>query len=307
MATRVLITGANGLLGRALMRAMAGEETLGTALGRARGGLRKVDLTDRAALEACFEDSRPEIVIHSAAVRRPDVCENDRDLTFQVNVRATGWVAELARACGAWVITLSTDYVFDGTSPPYAVDAEPNPVNIYGRSKLDGEEALRGRMPHGAVLRVPILYGPVERLDESAVTIIAEQVIRGIPGKIDDWAIRYPTHVDDVAAACRRLAEAWRDGAVDARRGGVFHFSGREPMTKADMARVIADVLGADASHLEPDANPPAGAPRPKNCQLDCSRLDALLSPRRTGFCEGIAAVLAEQKARLPHGKSRRV
>ena len=294
MAMKVLITGASGLLGRPLMRAFEGEEVLGTALGRARGGLRKVDLTDRAAVEACFDEFQPEIVVHSAAIRRPDVCQNDPDLTRQVNVRATAWIAELAAARSAWVIYLSTDYVFDGTSPPYAVDAQPNPVNTYGQSKLDGERALLERMPHGAVLRVPILYGPVERLDESAVTIIAEQIVSGRPGTIDDWATRHPTHVDDVAAACRQLVDAWRDGAPDARRGGVFHFSGREPMTKADMAHVIADILGVDASHLEPDAAPPPGTPRPKNCHLDCSRLDSLVAPKRTSYREGIAAVLAE-------------
>ncbi len=293
MAMKVLITGASGLLGRALMKAFEGEEALGLALSRAAGPLKKVDLTDRGALEECIGSFRPEVIVHSAAIRKPDICQNDPELTRLINVGATEWIAEAADECGAWVLYLSTDYVFDGTAPPYDIGDEPNPVNVYGKTKLEGERALLGRSPHCAVLRVPILYGPVESLGESAITIIAEQVLSKESAGIDAWATRYPTHVEDVARVCLSLAMAWRDGNEEVRRGGIFHFSGDEPMTKADMARVIGEVLGADASHLEPDTSGPSGAPRPRNCRLDCSRIERLFEPKRTPFRQGVAEVLA--------------
>ena len=293
MAMRVLITGASGLLGRPLMKAFEGEDVLGLALSRADASLKRVDLTDRDALAECVESFGPDVIIHSAAIRRPDICQNDPGLTRRVNVDSTRWVAELARARDAWVLYFSTDYVFDGTAAPYDTGDAPNPLNIYGQSKLDGERALLELLPHSAVLRVPILYGQVEDSDESPVTIIAEQVLAKDEAPIDAWATRYPTHVQDVAQVCLSLAKAWRDGDEDVRRGGTFHFSGDEPMTKADMARVIGEVLGVGASHLRPDANRPPGAPRPKNCHLDCSRIDRLFQPRRTPFRQAMAEILA--------------
>ena len=292
---RVLITGASGLLGRPLMKAFEGQDVLGLALSRAARPLKRVDLTDCDALAECVESFGPDVIIHSAAIRRPDICQNDPGLTRRVNVDATRRVAELARRQGAWVLYFSTDYVFDGTAAPYDIGDEPNPLNIYGQSKLDGERALLELLGHSAVLRVPILYGQVENNDESPATIIAEQVRSKQPGPIDAWATRYPTHVEDVALVCRSLARAWQNGNEDVRRGGIFHFSGAEPMTKADMARVIGEVLGVDASHLHPDANRPAGAPRPKNCQLDCSRIGRLFQPRRTPFRRAIAEILSQR------------
>lgn len=293
MAMRVLITGASGLLGRPLMKAFEGEDVLGLALSRAVGALKKVDLTDRDGLAECVESFGPNVIIHSAAIRRPDICQNDPELTRRVNVDATRWVAEMAQARDAWMLYFSTDYVFDGTAAPYDIGDAPNPLNTYAQSKVDGERAVLELLPHSAVLRVPILYGQVQDSDESPVTIIAEQVLSKAPGPIDAWATRYPTHVEDVALVCRSLAGAWRDGDEDVRRGGIFHFAGDEPMTKADMARVIGEVLDVDTSHLHPDANRPPGAPRPKNCHLDCSRIDRLFQPRRTPFRQAMAEILA--------------
>jgi len=297
---KVLITGASGLLGRPLMKAFEGAEVLGLALSRAGGALKRVDITDRDAVDEAVRTFGPDVIVHSAAMRKPDICQNDQALTYRINVDATARIAESARACGAWVLYLSTDYVFDGTAPPYDVDDAPNPLNVYAKSKLGGERALLDRMPHCAVLRVPILYGPVEELAESAVTVIAEQVLSKAQSTIDAWAVRYPTHVEDVARACLLLARAWSDGSEEVRRGGVFHFSGDEPMTKSDMARVIGEILGVATSHVAADAAGPGGTPRPRNCHLNCSRIEQLFELRKTPFRGGMAKILAPHAGRRP-------
>jgi dTDP-4-dehydrorhamnose reductase len=291
---KVIVTGASGLLGRAIMKAFAQEDVLGLALSRTGESLSRLDLTDRVAINDCVGEFSPDVVIHSAAIRKPDICENDPDLTHRLNVDSTRWIAEAAKECGAWVLYISTDYVFDGTAPPYSIDARPNPLNIYGQSKLDGEKALLEVSPDNGVLRVPILYGPVEYMDESAITVIARQVSSGNQSQIDHWATRYPTHVDDVASACLGLTQAWIEENEQVRRGGIFHFSGDEPMTKADMAAVIGEVLGLDTSHLEPSSSPPPGAPRPRDCCLDCSRIEGLFDVTRTPFEDGIREILAD-------------
>lgn len=136
-----------------------------------------------------------------------------------------------AAACGAFFLYISTDYVFDGRNPPYGEDDAPNPLNVYGRSKVEGErETLRhcpGKslvsaftcelshhrpsVPGAVVLRVPVLFGEVETVSESAVTCLWLRVQEATEGStLDHCQQRFPTDTRDVAAVCRRLSERAR-------------------------------------------------------------------------------------------------
>ena len=174
MNKRVLITGASGLLGRAIVKEFTqsenGWEVLGLAYSRAKGALRKVDLKSKDEVDSVVEEFKPSIVIHSAAERRPDVVEKKEEETKMLNVDATRTIAEASAKANAFFLYISTDYVFDGTNPPYKPTDKPNPLNKYGQSKLDGENVTLEFLPRSGVLRVPILYGPVEHIHESAVT-----------------------------------------------------------------------------------------------------------------------------------------
>ena len=296
---KILVTGASGLLGRSLMtelEPLAGPDALiGTAHSRLKPPLKKLDLTDEAAVRAAFAEWSPELVVHSAAERRPDVVDGDPASAEKLNVDATRLVAELAAAHGARFIYLSTDYVFDGTQPPYAIDARTGPLNAYGRMKLAGEDAVRAAYASRgdkdfALLRIPILYGRVETLAESPITEIAAKVLEGRPFKAEDWAARYPAHVDDVARALALIAEHLMQGGPDF--GCVYHFASGEQYTKYGMALVIAEILGADAGLITPDPNPPAGAPRPKDCRLDASRLATLGFVPKVRLVDGLREAL---------------
>ncbi len=288
---KVMITGATGLLGRSLMSELSSSDSLdviGTGLRRARGAIHSLDLRDSGAVKQFVESQSPAVILHAAAERRPDVSENDPDATHSLNVEATETIVEVARTVGAWVIYISTDYVFDGSSPPYRPDAAPNPLNFYGKSKLAGEEVVRGRGGH-CVLRVPVLFGPVESLNESAVTTIAIQLLAGGEVKLDHWATRYPTSTDDVAFVCRQLVERRRE---EPDLAGTFHWSGDEALTKYEMARAIAEAWALDV-RLIAESSPPVGAPRPRNSQLDCSDLERIGVGRRTPFKTSLSASLA--------------
>lgn len=116
MMSKVLVTGITGLLGRALRTELpTGDiEVVGTGLTRAQGDVRRLDLLDTASVEELFAAEKPDVVIHAAAERRPDVSQADPDGTRQLNIDATGTVADAAKKVGTWVLYLSTDYVFDG-------------------------------------------------------------------------------------------------------------------------------------------------------------------------------------------------
>ena len=199
---KAIVTGASGLLGRAILKTFETDpewEVTGLAKTRARGRLICHDLLDAVATGELLRRERPAVVIHSAAERKPDLCEGQPELTHALNVTATATLCKAAREAGAWVLFISTDYVFDGSRPPYLPTDTPHPLNAYGESKLGGEEATLRAHPGNAALRVPILYGEVERLEESAVTAIACSLLDSAPAKMDHWAVRRPTLVDDVA------------------------------------------------------------------------------------------------------------
>lgn len=294
---KILLTGASGLLGRSLMNSLAplaglSSNLIGTAHSRLSPGLCQIDLTDETAVRQAFAQWKPDLVMHAAAERRPDRVDRDPDAAQKLNVGTTALLAELSAAQGAHFIYISTDYVFDGRSPPYSVDAQPNPLNAYGHMKLAGEDAVRQAYAstndtHSAIVRIPILYGRVETLSESPVTEIAEKLLSNKTIEAEDWATRYPAHADDVARAIALIA-AQLVCPDDLSAGGIYHFAGHQAMTKYGMACVIAQALNLDPALIQPDPNPPPGAPRPKDCRLDPSRLEALGFTPRIAFSEGV-------------------
>ena len=287
MRQKVLITGASGLLGREVHKAVAREgDVEGWAFSRA-DGLRRVDLLDPEATERAFRAWGPDVVVHCAAERRPDVMERRPEQSKALNIDATARLAELCADSGALFLFLSTDYVFDGTSPPYGEEAGTAPLNLYGQSKVDGEAVVRQKARRHCILRVPILYGPAEDLGESAVTTLVRQLKEkpGTEKAFDDGAVRYPTHTSDVAAGIAFLARQGYEGTI--------HCSAEEPFTKFGMAVIMAEVLGLDGALLYPDPTPPTGAKRPLNAHLNNTRLRRLGFRTYRPFREGIREVLS--------------
>ncbi|WP_019832290.1 dTDP-4-dehydrorhamnose reductase [Sphingomonas sp. PR090111-T3T-6A] len=150
---KALITGGNGQLGHALRGCVPGGVTV---IDR---DVEHLDITDRAAVRVALEEVRPDVLFNCAAYTAVDRAESEEEAAHRVNATAVGILAEEARAVGARLVHVSTDFVFDGTaSRPYAPDAQPNPLSVYGRTKLEGER-LAGE---GAlIVRTAWVYGPV--------------------------------------------------------------------------------------------------------------------------------------------------
>ena len=296
---KVAVIGASGLLGRALVDELAPQadwEVVSTAFRRA-GPPHTValDIRDEQAVRQFIEREAPDALVIAAAERRPDVCEHDPALARALNVDAVRTLAAAAEQRGAWVLSISTDYVFDGTHPPYRYDALPSPLNAYGRSKLEGERALTETTGLGCVLRLPLLYGPILDWAESAVTSLVPAVAASASDSpdvtaavMDAWAIRYPTFTPDVAFVIRQMLE--RHARGEAIRG-IVQWSGDEPMTKYEIAIRLAAALQLEA-RLTPQHTPTDATPRPHNCHLDSDRLETLGIGRRTPFDTAIRQVL---------------
>ena len=291
MAKKVLVTGASGLLGREIFKCFSAAkwEILGLAYSRAKDDLKKVDLCNRMEVESVLEEFEPKVVIHAAAERRPDVVDKQTDMAVAVNVGATEILADLCSKKNIYLLYISTDYVFDGSNPPYAPDAPTNPLNTYGLTKRDGETMVLKHSGFG-VLRVPVLYGPVEYLGESAVTTLFSAVMDSKnTTKMSNHEQRYPTHVTNCAQVCLGLAEK-QVSSGDA--AGIWHYSGTEVFTKYTIGLAMAKLFNLSADHLIPVLGPSGGAPRPYDCHLDGSATTNMFPISYIPFRDGIKNLL---------------
>ncbi len=285
---KIMISGATGLLGRALLKELSKEhDTVGLGFSRAQPPILKVDLFDKEALQQVFSEHTPEFFIHSAAERNPDKFDNDPESSIKLNCAVTEQIARCCEQFGCKLIFISTDYVFDGRNPPYAEDAATSPLNLYGESKARSEAMLLKDYPSAAIARIPVLYGEVNALKESAVTIIAEQLIKGVRA-FDHDSLRFPTNTADIAYVLRQAIEV-----IGKELSGVYHISAQEMMTKLEMAKTMAPALNIDSATLvaaEIDEN---AAPRPKDCALKDTRLCAKGIEIDSRFSDAINTVLA--------------
>ncbi|PPR01232.1 hypothetical protein CVT24_005996 [Panaeolus cyanescens] len=267
---KVAITGASGVLGSAVYEAFknANFDVVGFAHSRTGPGLEKLDLTDPQGVEQTLSRIRPNWLIHCAAERRPDVAEKDPEGAQRLNAEVPGLLAELSKKLKYRLVYISTDYVFDGTSPPYTPSSATNPLQLYGKSKRDGELAVLG--VDGAdvvILRVPVLYGPAPQNSDSAINILLDVVQdqSGKTYKMDHYATRYPTNVVDIAKFLVRLT------GLKKPLPPILHYSSDEPFTKYEICLTFAKILGLPHAHIIPDAEPPTGAgatTRPRDCHL---------------------------------------
>jgi len=281
---KILITGASGLLGRQLYKTLleADFEVTGLYFTRKCLGLVQHDLTDMESTQQLIKRIRPDLVVHSAAQRFPDKIETDPERSKNLNVSATETLTQVTEEIGGRLIYISTDYVFDGEKAPYSFDAETNPTNKYGQLKLDGENAVKRVRSH-IILRVPILYGEIEDLQESALTCLLNTVRDGKKCKVSSYEVRCPAHTKDVANIVLDLAK--RLPNVE---GGVYQWSGLEKMSKWDIVTMIGKELNFSVDHVEEVITATVAAvPRPRDVEMDRSRLTDLGIRHHTDFKTG--------------------
>jgi len=200
----------------------------------------------------------------------------------------TDFLSKLCTELSAWFLFISTDYVFDGKNPPYATNAETNPLNTYGKMKREAELIIWKNQHDAGILRVPVLYGPVENLEESAVTILLKSILsKESEVQIDNLQIRYPTNVNDVTNACFGLAQRKLEHCG---LYGTWHLCGPDKFTKYEMAIEIAKILELPYDHLKPSFVP--NPKIPLNAQLNCIAIEVMGLRKKTPFVQGIKSVL---------------
>jgi dTDP-4-dehydrorhamnose reductase len=226
-----------------------------------------LDISDREhCLQVCGEWG-PDLVINAAAFAAVDACEEKVDRAFAVNALGPRHLAEGARLAGAHLVHISTDYVFDGTSPvPYVEWDRTSPLSVYGRSKLGGESEVLAAGGGATVVRTSWLCG---RYGANMVKTILRLAGEERPLRFVDDQRGCPTFADDLATMVLRLGTS--------RRPGLFHVTNQGPTSWAGFARDVLAAAGHSPDRVEPittaELVPPRPAPRPANSVLDNAAL----------------------------------
>ena len=270
--TRVLVTGASGTLGWTVCEMLAAKcEVTGCYFSHPcvpeHVGSVRVDLGDPASIESAVAALRPEIVIHAGAVTDPDRCEAEPETALKVNFQGTQDVARLASGLGARLVYVSTDLVFDGKRGNYGEDDPPNPLNIYGMSKLHAEEAVRDCCPDALTLRSTLIYGSGSPVSKTSFGRLLDNLRAGRRVQLFTDQMRNPVFVEDLAAAILLALE--RD------LSGLYHVAGAEAASRCEFGRQVCAVFGLDERLIVPitvdDAVFPAR--RPLNVTLNTDKL----------------------------------
>ena len=251
---KILLTGANGLLGRHLVKKLAekGYEVIATAKGESKinsignGKVKffSLDITDGAAVNKLMNEVKPDVLLHTAAMTQVDECELNKIDCWNTNVTATRFLIDSAKETKSRIIFISTDFVFDGLHGPYKEEDEPNPVNYYGSTKLAAEKAVIQSGLDWAIVRTVLVVGNTEDGQrQNILTWVKEKLEKGETIKVVDDQVRTPTYVEDLADGIILILEK--------KSKGIFHIAGKDTLTPYQIARQTAEFLKLNSKLIE--------------------------------------------------------
>ncbi|MCX8205491.1 MAG: dTDP-4-dehydrorhamnose reductase [Candidatus Nezhaarchaeota archaeon] len=289
----VFITGASGLLGSkvAELAAKMGHKVYSGYLTRepSYGTPVRLDVRDEAALRRGFEAARPEVVIHTAALTDVDRCEVDRGLAWSINVKGTENVARLSKGHGAFLIYISTDYVFKGDRGMYKETDEPEPANYYGLTKLEGEREVASRLSEFCIARSSVIYGARPASGKTNFALWVIEKLRGnevIDVVVDQW--NSPTLNTNLAEMILEVAEK--------RLTGVYHLAGASRISRYDFARLLAETFNLNRELIKPVTASKLSwkAKRPQDSSLDVGKAMKDLDNKPLGILDALRRLREE-------------
>ena len=272
---RLYVIGAEGQVARSLREAAAKQS--GVVLGH--GARPAVNLLQPETLARALDDFRPDVVINPAAYTAVDKAEAEPEQAFALNRDGARAAAEIAAQRGLPIIHLSTDYVFDGTKQgPYVETDAVGPQGVYGRSKLEGEQAVVEANSRHIILRTAWVYAPFGgNFVRTMLRLAAERDRLRV---VDDQR-GCPTYAPDIADAIIAVAKRWSDTGWNTRLAGVTHLCGPDAVSWCGFAREIVAGSAARGGRSVPvdaisTADYPTPAARPANSQLSTARLNSM-------------------------------
>lgn len=262
---KTLIVGGSGFLGSRLADALNGNCQSTYYQNRILPEQILLDLAGSKSIQRCLDKTKPEIIIHCGGLTGTDFCESNPDLANRVNGFGT---IELLNGFDGKMIYFSTDYVFDGESAPCDEKSQPNPVNHYGKTKLSAERVVLDK-PQNLVVRVSGLYGFNKHNNRFLYGLRNRRVITA-----SQELISTPTYIEDIARAIPEFIDMF----------GILHFTGDQPFSRYDFAKLAVESLGLNTKVVAQESN--GTARRPRN-----SALNSIYSLRKTPIDEAFREI----------------
>lgn len=271
MKSRVLITGAAGLIGGYLVRTAARWAPQWEVHGLTRA---EADLTDPALVKELWRHHHPQLAIHCAALSRTGACEQNPALARRINVEATRYLADLARDIP--FVFLSSDQVFDGSKAWYVETDGVNPLNVYGHTKAEAEQVVLQNPAH-AVIRIALTAGTSPTRDRSFVEDMVRAVAKGTRLTLFTDEFRCPISAGTLARALWEF--------VECQQPGLYHLAGSERLSRWEIGELLARLYPELQSKIQPGSVADyQGPPRPPDLSMCSDKIQALLSFRLPGF-----------------------
>ena len=274
MSERVAIIGASGLLGSHLDVVHGQDHRLSTGHSRRSGSLMPLDLADQQALARLVRDFRPSLVYLPAAVTSPAWCQDHPPQARAVNTEPAKVLADLALEMGFRLIFVSSDLVFDGRKGNYGENDPTAPLSVYGRTKVQAEEAVLARAAQGAdclVVRTSLIIG-ADRFGLAGNLAWMDGVVnQGGTLSLFEDEFRNPVAASELARGLSLLAK--KSGP------GLYHLAGPEKMSRLDLGRIICKAMGWPLESLKPArlADLDLDPPRPADVSLNQDKAEAIL------------------------------
>ena len=292
---KVLITGANGLLGQKLVFLLAKKENiqlLATSRGECRFSIPKnvsyhnLDVTIAVDCKNLIEEFQPGVLIHAAAMTQVDACETDRELCDSINVTGVNNLIQAISDYQTHFIHISTDFIYEGDEEEYFEDSKVNPLSYYGESKWKSEQLFeKVKFPY-SILRTVLVYGVLEDLSRSNIVLWVKGALeKGQEINIVEDQYRCPTLAEDLALACLQVLEK--------KATGVFHISGKDFISILELIFQIADYWNLDKSLINPIVTSSLNQPakRPAKTKLNINKAVKKINYQPKSFLEGLAIV----------------
>ena len=290
---RIIVTGAAGLLGQHLVNRLLASNERGSperdilALDIAENpfdgleGLEylRADLTDFKSVEGELRDFQPDYIFNCASYNDVDSADEEKEKAHQVN---TLLVTDLVSLGQGRIIQFSSDYVFNGAAGPYFEDDSPDPINYYGKTKLEAETILRKSEANHLIIRSNVLYGTGKNVRKNFVTWLVDSLRSGKEVRIADDQYCNPTYAANLAEAA---IEATENGI-----SGILHIAGRDYLSRYDMALGVAGFFDSDTGLIKPVGSDELNqkAKRPLMGGLRIDRAFKLLRTRLLGLEQGL-------------------
>ena len=293
---KILITGANGLLGHKLVFLLGQNPEL-EVLAASRGKSRlpehsncrylELDLLDFQKVNSVLSEERPEVVIHTAAMTNVDLCETEKEMCTAINVDAVDNLIDICNAVNAHLIHLSTDFIFNGDQGPLEEEGtQPDPVNFYGQSKLESEKLIVERSNSYGIARTVLVYGVTPGLSRSNIILwVRDSLMKRQEINVVTDQFRTPTLAEDLAMGCSLMALK--------KAQGIFHISGKDFLTPYEMAIQTAEYFKLDKSliHKTDSTKFRQTAKRPLKTGFVIEKARNMLGYEPHSFQEGIEIV----------------